>query len=345
MKLGMNLDKHPYLTNAMLYRWLDILCAHATKESLPPYIIIPIKVTKTPILILHYTAEVSGQALPHDDSKPKPGDYTAVELGDLPDDILSPEYDVDSAPMLAYLDEMQPGPDDPDIDSPWVSYKKKPPGFQQTVLQRDKRCFLTGIGLEEADSDGLVLGATWIYPPNIAFELHLDPWTAKFDPKKYTGVDNGIVLRRDLVHAFESNSISVDVDDNYRIIIFDELALGESAAAILPKLQTHARPPSGFRSSFSEHLLRQHFKRSLHVHFGGGDIRAQYDDVQILTLLDELGVGHGNQPGEMLPFNNRKWHDTELGRVIFGSHLELETSNRRWKHEKYLRDQQEMQVE
>jgi len=77
---GMNLADHPHVTNEILYRWLGSLCTREIAHY-APYAIFPVKVTKLPSLVLQYSASLTtGKALPCNNDKLIPGDYTACTL-------------------------------------------------------------------------------------------------------------------------------------------------------------------------------------------------------------------------------------------------------------------------
>jgi len=115
--------------------------------------------------------------------------------------------------------------------------------------------------------------------------------------------------------------------DSYRVLIFDDLLLGN----VVPIPPHAVLPERGSVSAQTEHLLRQHFARCMHVHFCGGDIRSQYSDAEVWNLMDNLGIGRDCADIDVAPLDDERWHNTELGRVLLQSYLEGEIQDRRWR--------------
>ncbi|KAK0431761.1 hypothetical protein EV421DRAFT_1925553 [Armillaria borealis] len=131
----------------------------------------------------------------------------------------------------------------------------------------------------------------WIVPP-YAFREVFPP----ADLRRKSGLDredlqvlpNATLLCKELIPYFQDNAFSVDINDNYRIIIF--------------------------HSQF-EMFLRAHFHSSLRANLFDGDIGEEYDLETIQNMMSQLGVGGDNDDDEMVPLSDLQWH-TVLGQAI-----------------------------
>jgi len=117
---------------------------------------------------------------------------------------------------------------------------------------------------------------------------------------------NVVSGRRDLIALFWDNKLGIDVDDGYRIIIFERPERFKDD--ISP--QTHLALVDGpFRPS--DHFLRLHFKQCLAVSACRGDAREDYYDQEIDIFMEELGVFDD----EMDPTDPR-W-ESPLGKEVY----------------------------
>ncbi|KAF4614500.1 hypothetical protein D9613_003482 [Agrocybe pediades] len=160
----------------------------------------------------------------------------------------------------------------------------------ETVLRRDKgQCALSG----PAGDDAVI---SWIVPPAW---MEYDDYDDKYkDPDDVRIPRNCITMHKSLQTAFMNNSFAIDVDDNYRIVLFEEI--GKDALQLLAK--------EGFRASrLKEHILlggentveqcfiKAHFKYSLCSKFSGGDASNDYtlwDMEDIVELGSKVSPNH-----------------------------------------------------
>ncbi|TFY52292.1 hypothetical protein EVJ58_g10101 [Rhodofomes roseus] len=124
---------------------------------------------------------------------------------------------------------------------------------------------------------------------------------------------NLLPMRSDIHELWDSNSFSVDVDDEYRIRIFNQDAL---KAELPPRLKTV--PTDKYMNAY----LRIHFRQTLIVGLLGGDISYDHSprEVKRMTkalLNPESGENH-------VPFDDDRWK-TDIGKEIFRYNFE-ETS-------------------
>ncbi|KAF8586916.1 hypothetical protein K439DRAFT_1631209, partial [Ramaria rubella] len=327
VKAGLNLRRHSYVTNATLYRWIRLVA-----KSNYSFGIFPVQLTKSSGLVLYFTAEKAGDQLSENDEHPTPGDYGLykIDLGntnqmDISMGILDssnasgpgtePKISEDieelswtecgmvsdalseASYVLFEVREYPPPPDVP-IDPRDRHLAEYPPHFKDAVSRRDQCCCITGI------SDSGELEVTWIYLPTLSHELSANPHYP--DPTPYRTISNAILLHKALTKHFEENSIGIDIDDNYRLVIFKNLDLGDM---VLPS-HVSSENISGDKAQ----CLKLHFRRCLLVHFCGGDIWDQYNKDDVLTLMEDLGVfGEGNT--DLAPLDDPRWQ-TEIGKEI-----------------------------
>ncbi|KAF4622464.1 hypothetical protein D9613_009318 [Agrocybe pediades] len=153
----------------------------------------------------------------------------------------------------------------------------------QTVLRRDKgQCALSG----PAGDDAVI---SWIVPPAW---MEYDDYDDKYkNPDDVRISGNCITMHKLLQTAFMNNYFAIDIDDDYHIVLFEEI--GEDALRLLAK--------EGFRASrLKEHILlggentveacfiKAHFKYSLCSKFSGGDVRNDYTFGEMQEIV-ELG--------------------------------------------------------
>ncbi|KAF8514144.1 hypothetical protein JB92DRAFT_2920312, partial [Gautieria morchelliformis] len=92
-----------------------------------------------------------------------------------------------------------------------------PPSVEQSVRLRDSVCFVTGAA---PDAE---LGLSWIFPPTWAYLLDTWPNEETCDYTPFLNASNACIMRRDLLSLFHANAFSIDVDDNFRIVVFRDM--------------------------------------------------------------------------------------------------------------------------
>jgi len=120
-------------------------------------------------------------------------------------------------------------------------------------------------------------------------------YTHPFNDYLFLIATNVVCGRKDIMRLFWENKLGVDVDDNYRIIVFEGR---ENLAGGVP-LQSHRTLHDG-PHRLSDRFLRLHFLRCLLTSAGRGDIREDYRDQEIESFMGGLGV-YDNEMGESDP--------------------------------------------
>ncbi|KAJ6520246.1 hypothetical protein C8R45DRAFT_1086127 [Mycena sanguinolenta] len=133
-------------------------------------------------------------------------------------------------------------------------------------------CCVTG----RADLPASVI---WVFPPSLADMSYPSRDSGDEDLfKAYRNVDNAITLCNMLVEPFMDNMVSVDTEDNNRIITFLDLPIRVPDA---PPLPSHLPRPASLYWYY-------HFKWTLRAHFVGGDVSSDEVDPHPNTLMEEL---------------------------------------------------------
>jgi len=101
-------------------------------------------------------------------------------------------------------------------------------------------------------------------------------------------VENGISGRKDIVTLFWENTLGVDVDDGYRVILFEGCETLNSDAPLKSHLTLKDGPDRP-----SDRFLRLHFRECLAVCVCLGDVMEDYREQEIENFMEELGVYDG----------------------------------------------------
>lgn len=131
----------------------------------------------------------------------------------------------------------------------------------------------------------------------------------------FKSTTNILTMRSDLAKLFYENRFSIDVDDNYRIIFFqdpDELECSLESIDALNARDYHWTPPTpdgAFQPD--KDLLRRHFRHSLRVNLCGNDIHFCLTGGQIQVYWDRFN-GYSDDDDVIGP-TDPEW-DTPLGR-------------------------------
>jgi len=151
-----------------------------------------------------------------------------------------------------------------------------PPEIRDSVEARDSgRCCVTGV----TGSANAAVCITWVLPPASADDCY--PPQNIGTPSRigsFKQMENAITLRQDLLEPWSENMFGIDVDDDYRIIVFQDLPAGLTLPSHLPPNST--RP--------SDEFLRLNLRWCIGVHFFGGDISEDYSVGDVQTLMSEL---------------------------------------------------------
>jgi len=227
--------------------------------------------------VLTYTVDKNGAGLSRESQDIiAPGDYGIYTIGD-------PSLYFRPIPPFSMMEEIM------EENSPLMSVKASltPPLIQQ-ALNRDRQCIFSGV-MPSGESDGLV--ATWVFPPFM--ELSDDQWLENnyyqdpdaCDLSELMVVENVVSGRKDIITLFWENKLGVDVEDHYRIIVFEG---SESFKSGTP-LKTHLTLVDGPHRP-SDRFLRLHFRRCLVVSVCRGDVLEDYREWEIDRFKAKLGV-------------------------------------------------------
>ncbi|KAJ7469316.1 hypothetical protein B0H11DRAFT_2043940 [Mycena galericulata] len=149
-----------------------------------------------------------------------------------------------------------------------------------TVARNDHRCRFTG------STTGTVMA--WIIPPAVSWET--DEWgdDSIWDKTPFIVDANMLPMHNSLVFYFHSNHFTVDVDDDYRILVLR--AMGD-AQLLLPTHLPH-------QDAAVNHFLRLHCRYSLCLMLRGGDIE---------ELRVNYTGGEDHEESEMAPLDDERW--------------------------------------
>ncbi|KZT40860.1 hypothetical protein SISSUDRAFT_1031598 [Sistotremastrum suecicum HHB10207 ss-3] len=169
-------------------------------------------------------------------------------------------------------------------------------------------CNLTGSG---ESKDGL--GVVWIFPPGETSLPQLEGRLPQdLDMDAFVTSDNAILRSNDLIEPFYQNVYGVDVDDGYRIVQFVDYPD--------PRLPSHVPDSQIPRfNARTQIFLRQHFRWCLRVHLCGGHVLDDFSRGDILSTMNELGMGFDDEVEEP-PLDDPRWQ-TEIGKICFRMRL------------------------
>ncbi|KAF9809685.1 hypothetical protein IEO21_07319 [Rhodonia placenta] len=137
----------------------------------------------------------------------------------------------------------------------------------------------------------------------------------KVDVSRFKSATNIMTMRSDLAKLFYENKFSIDVDDNYRIVFFqdpDELECSSESMSALTGRDYHWTPPTpdgAFQPD--KDLLRRHFRHSLRVNLCGNDIHFYLTRNQIQAFWDRFN-GDSDHADIIKPTAYAEWN-TLLG--------------------------------
>jgi hypothetical protein len=132
---------------------------------------------------------------------------------------------------------------------------------------------------------------------------------------------NVLTLKSELKFHFHSNNFTVDVDDDYRIVILRDM--GRAVSFLPTRLSRHQQ-----HDTVVDSFLRDHFRYSVGVMILGGDIRETYSRQEVLEMIGEL-VGYGRDDDrDAVPLTDERWK-TDLGQEILANEIRVRASLRR----------------
>ncbi|KAJ7806399.1 hypothetical protein B0H14DRAFT_3882371 [Mycena olivaceomarginata] len=178
------------------------------------------------------------------------------------------------------------------------------PEIERSVMARDNQtCWFTGA------TDDIAL--SWIFPPVFRNQTKAS-WFDVLD-KEFVTAKNVLTLKSELKLHFHSNNFTVDVDDDYRIVILRDM--GRAVSFLPTRLSRHQQ-----HDTVVDSFLRDHFRYSLGVMILGGDIRETYSRQEVLEMIGEL-VGYGRDDDrDAVPLTDERWK-TDLGQEILANEI------------------------
>ncbi|KAK9233763.1 HNH endonuclease-domain-containing protein [Lipomyces kononenkoae] len=157
------------------------------------------------------------------------------------------------------------------ILSPTVSGRDE--AFRQRVRERDRKCVITGV----ANPDRLIALNDWssyhaahIFPlsgEDWFIRNSFSPWITNRAGERDTGINscqNGLLMLSHIHEKFDNFSISINPDDNYRIITFRDDVFNVGGRLLDPV----CRDPSD-ENSVRDELLRWHFRQAVLANMRG----------------------------------------------------------------------------
>ncbi|KAF7305545.1 hypothetical protein HMN09_00807400 [Mycena chlorophos] len=165
--------------------------------------------------------------------------------------------------------------------------------LSRRATARDKgRCIITGRADEETE-------LVWIVPPAVAFNS--DPENPQTTLNMHRHVDNIVTISSSLVHSFNRNAFTIDIEDGACVVRFEDLPTGA------PALPSHL--PALLQSP-SAPFWRSHFKHTLTVFLPAGRANYEPDEANpAQAWMEELSE-------DLADLDDAKWK-TPLGKEVF----------------------------
>ncbi|KAF8624197.1 hypothetical protein AX17_007186 [Amanita inopinata Kibby_2008] len=283
--LGWRVSNDSSFTISTAYRWIKTAveaCSngHSWKEA-ESYTLFPVEVKPNGVLM--YTVSKNGDALSR--NSPDlilPGDYGLYAKDPRLYYFFHPSHSFSAMERVVKVNS-------------YLLFTKAlltPPIIQQ-ALDRDQVCVFSG--------ESTTRVASWIFPPFLGHkpsndrelerEYYQNPNAC--DLSQFMVLENVISGRSDLIALFWENKLGVDVDDNYRIIVFEGMECPSMLQSHLI-LRDGVHPP--------DHFLRLHFKECLVVSVCRGDVLEDYEEGEIENFMEQLGVYDKN-----MDYNDQRW--------------------------------------
>ncbi|KAG0636814.1 hypothetical protein HOY80DRAFT_1017240 [Tuber brumale] len=133
-------------------------------------------------------------------------------------------------------------------DESWVhrlishGISRREDGFQIDIRNRDGKCVISGIPVPE-------------------IHIQSNNWTTFEAAHIINSRQNGFLLRQEVHTMFDRYLISVNLDDGYKVVVFDSDFYGYDGRTLDPVCRNPDDP-----HHTSDHLLRWHFRQSILEH-------------------------------------------------------------------------------
>jgi len=180
--------------------------------------------------------------------------------------------------------------------------------FCREVRNRDRRCVISGLINPEAHIQANIWGdfqATHIFPPE-----HESLWTECDYGREITDIDdtlgidscqNGFLLDTAIHTKFDQYLISVNPDNNYKIVVFDMDIRGLDGRILDPVCRNPDDP-----HRVSDQLLRLHFRQSILANVrGAGEPIFEHDFPPGHDMVGEILAGPYGQERFQLEIASR----------------------------------------
>ncbi|KAK9366290.1 hypothetical protein V1509DRAFT_294463 [Lipomyces kononenkoae] len=168
--------------------------------------------------------------------------------------------------------------------------------FRKQVRERDRKCVITGLANTErniADDDWSVYHAAQIVPLSAEeyfIANNFSRWITNRTREDETGINscqNGILLQTTVHRQFDNFTVSVNVDDDYRIVTFRDDLLNVGGR----KLDPVCRNPKD-ELSVRDELLRWHFRQAVLANMrGAGEPIFEFDFPPGSDMVGEILSG------------------------------------------------------
>ncbi|KAF8890514.1 hypothetical protein CPB84DRAFT_1784744 [Gymnopilus junonius] len=307
-------DEHNPLTVAKLYRYVDTVVRedYGMQYQRWPYVLLAVDIEPSADAIVRYRTRYKSDTptllARGSDEVLEPGDYA----------FYMPERSKNSIPTLTF---MRLRTFFAEYQALIVRYPRLafPPSTELRdaafEMQRGK-CLFTGAALNR-DQDKTV--AIWYLPPFFSYLVNITPYHERLDIhgeiiqnnnlcEKLENIGNCLVTSQEIAELLWNNKVAVDVEDDYRIIYFDQR--NPDTINFKSYLQFPNSP-----SQLNDDYIRGQFKYSLQRNIQGGDVR---DDFALDAPEDFLESRNGEleeEDEEEYDFTNEVWQ-TGMGKVV-----------------------------
>ncbi|KAF1811697.1 hypothetical protein P152DRAFT_507894 [Eremomyces bilateralis CBS 781.70] len=172
--------------------------------------------------------------------------------------------------------------------------------FCAAVRARDRRCVISGVEAINSDLDDWTgFHATHVFP--LAYHDHwtkngYDRWITILPEKgeAINSVQNGLLLRTDIHELFDMFNLSINPDDNYKIVFFTRDANGLAGKCLDQKFRDNLQRPV-------DQVLRWHFRQAVLANMrGAGEPRFEHDFPPGSDMVGD--ILHGPKAAERMEF-------------------------------------------
>ncbi|KAF7333229.1 hypothetical protein MSAN_02430300 [Mycena sanguinolenta] len=165
------------------------------------------------------------------------------------------------------------------------------------------------MGDPSAGRTDLPTSVIWLFPPSLAdYASSAGDFDTEGLAEAYRTADNAIMLCNALIQPLMQNTLSIDTEDNHRIVTFVDFPTRVPTAPSVPSHLPHHPPMSAVAFWYL------HFKWTLRTHFVGGDVTSEEHDPDPSVLMDELIDDRAN-------LQDPKWN-TGIGAEVLADFFE-----------------------